>query len=78
MRALILSNADVRAALSPDACEAAMSEVLAARARGEASNPLRSVSAPPGAHGLMGLMPAYAGGGAGAGGAGGRFSVTIS
>ena len=39
-----------------------MAAVLAARARGEAYNPLRSVIFPPGRPGFMGLMPAYAGG----------------
>ncbi len=59
MRVLVLSHADVLAALDPAACERAMADVLATRARGEAANPLRSVWAPPGASGLMGLMPAY-------------------
>jgi ornithine cyclodeaminase len=36
-----------------------MSEVLAARARGEAFMPLRSVMAAPGANGFLGLMPAW-------------------
>jgi len=36
-----------------------MAQVLVARARGEAFNPLRSVVAAPGAAGLMGLMPAH-------------------
>ena len=60
MRVLTLSNADIHAALSPAACEQAMAAVLAARARGDAFNPLRTVSAPPGAAGFIGLMPAYA------------------
>ncbi len=62
MRVLLLSDAEIHAALTPDACEQAMASVLAARARGEAYNPLRSVMTAPGAGGLMGLMPAYAGG----------------
>lgn len=62
MRVLILSDADVHAALSPEECELVMADVLAARARDEAYNPLRSVIFPPGAPGFMGLMPAYAGG----------------
>lgn len=61
MGVLILSYADVEAALAIDECERAMASVLAARARGEAFNPLRSVTVPPGAPGFMGLMPAYAG-----------------
>lgn len=68
MRVLTLSNADIHAALSPAECEAAMAGVLAARARGDAFNPLRSVSAPPGAAGFIGLMPAYASAAAAAGG----------
>jgi len=38
-----------------------MAGVLAAHARGEAYMPLRSVMAPPGASGFMGLMPAWRG-----------------
>ncbi len=60
MRVLTLSNADIHAALSPAACEQAMAGVLAARARGDAFNPLRTVTVPPGAAGFIGLMPAYA------------------
>jgi ornithine cyclodeaminase/alanine dehydrogenase-like protein (mu-crystallin family) len=60
MRVLTLSNADIHAALAPEACEQAMAAVLAARARGDAFNPLRTVTVPPGAAGFIGLMPAYA------------------
>jgi ornithine cyclodeaminase len=60
MRVLILSHADVHAALTPEACEQAMAQVLAAHARGQANMPLRSVWMPPDADGLMGLMPAHA------------------
>jgi ornithine cyclodeaminase/alanine dehydrogenase-like protein (mu-crystallin family) len=74
MGVLILSYADVKAALAPDECEQAMASVLAARARGEAYNPLRSVTVPPGAAGFMGLMPAYAAGG-GEGGEAGAFGL---
>ncbi len=56
---LILSHADVHAALSPEACAEAMRDVLAAHARGETYMPLRSVMRPPEAAGLMGLMPAW-------------------
>jgi ornithine cyclodeaminase/alanine dehydrogenase-like protein (mu-crystallin family) len=62
MRVLILSHADVVEALAPEECEAAMSEVLGARARGETQMPLRSVMMPPAAAGFMGLMPAWRGG----------------
>jgi ornithine cyclodeaminase/alanine dehydrogenase-like protein (mu-crystallin family) len=59
MRVLTLSNTDIHATLSPSACEQAMAGVLAARARGDAFNPLRTVTIPPGAAGFIGLMPAY-------------------
>lgn len=61
MRVLVLSHRDVLAALPPAACAEAMAEVLAARARGEAYMPLRSVMIPPGAAGFMGLMPGWRG-----------------
>jgi ornithine cyclodeaminase/alanine dehydrogenase-like protein (mu-crystallin family) len=61
MRVLILSHADVLAALPPDECAEAMAAVLAAHARGEAFMPLRSMMKPPSAAGLMGLMPAWRG-----------------
>jgi ornithine cyclodeaminase/alanine dehydrogenase-like protein (mu-crystallin family) len=61
MRVLILSHRDVVAALPPQACAEAMAAVLAARARGETHMPLRSIMAPPGAAGLMGLMPGWRG-----------------
>jgi ornithine cyclodeaminase len=60
---LILSHDDVVAALTPAACIEVMADVLAARARGEAFMPLRSVMAAPGAEGFMGLMPAWSSGG---------------
>jgi len=59
MRVLVLSHDDVLAALPPAECAAAMGEVLAAHARGEAFMPLRSVMMPPGAKGFMGLMPGW-------------------
>ena len=79
MRVLTLSNADIHAALSPADCERAMAGVLAARVRGEAFNPLRTVTLPPGAAGFIGLMPAYvsasAAGEAGPGYAGAAFGL---
>jgi ornithine cyclodeaminase/alanine dehydrogenase-like protein (mu-crystallin family) len=57
---LVLSDADVHAALTPEACERAMAEVLIAQSTGAAYAPLRNVMMPPGAPGFMGLMPAYA------------------
>ena len=57
---LVLSHADVHAALAPDDCERAIVEVLIAQSTGAAYAPLRNVMIAPGASGLMGLMPAYA------------------
>jgi ornithine cyclodeaminase/alanine dehydrogenase-like protein (mu-crystallin family) len=57
---LVLSHADVHAALAPEACERAMAEVLIRQSTGAAYAPLRNVMMPPGAPGFMGLMPAYA------------------
>ncbi|MEA2148022.1 MAG: hypothetical protein QOG59_3609 [Solirubrobacteraceae bacterium] len=56
---LVLSGADVRRVLTPDDCIDVMATVLAARARGEAFMPLRSMMDAPGANGFMGLMPAW-------------------
>ena len=61
VRVLILSHDDVHKALTPDECAEAMASVLAAHARGEAFMPLRSIMAPPGAAGFMGLMPGWRG-----------------
>jgi ornithine cyclodeaminase/alanine dehydrogenase-like protein (mu-crystallin family) len=61
MRVLILSHRDVVAALPPQSFAEAMAAVLAARARGETYHPLRTVMRPPGAAGLMGLMPSWRG-----------------
>jgi ornithine cyclodeaminase/alanine dehydrogenase-like protein (mu-crystallin family) len=59
MRVLVLGHDDVLAVLPPVECADAMAAVLAAHARGEAFMPLRSVMAPPGAEGFMGLMPGW-------------------
>ena len=61
MSVLILSEHDVRALLDMEACVAAMEDVLARLARGELTNPLRTLMAPPGPA-AMGLMPAHAAG----------------
>jgi ornithine cyclodeaminase/alanine dehydrogenase-like protein (mu-crystallin family) len=60
--ALILGHADVTQALPMDECIEAMAAVLAADARGELHQPLRSVSVPPDSNGFLGLMPAHRGG----------------
>ena len=62
MKVLILTEADVHRLLSMDACIEAMADVLAALARGDALQPLRSILRPPGAPGLMASMPAWRGG----------------
>jgi ornithine cyclodeaminase/alanine dehydrogenase-like protein (mu-crystallin family) len=59
---LVLSEHDVRRLLDMESCVEAMAEVLAALARGELYQPLRSVARPPDAPGFMGLMPAHRGG----------------
>src|SRR5256885_2730244 len=61
-RVLVLSHADVAQALPMDGCIEAMAGVLAAHARGELHQPLRSVTRPTGSEGFMGLMPSYRGG----------------
>jgi ornithine cyclodeaminase len=59
MRLLVLSGTAVREVLGFRRCAEAMREALAARARGEVFQPLRSVLMPEGAAGFMALMPAY-------------------
>jgi ornithine cyclodeaminase/alanine dehydrogenase-like protein (mu-crystallin family) len=61
-RALVLGHADVVSTLPMDECIDAMASILAAYARGEVHQPVRSVSAPPASEGFMGLMPAHRGG----------------
>jgi ornithine cyclodeaminase/alanine dehydrogenase-like protein (mu-crystallin family) len=58
---LVLSEHDVREVLDMESCVAAMETILARLARGELTNPLRSLMSPPGPT-AMGLMPSYAGG----------------
>jgi ornithine cyclodeaminase len=59
MPLLVLSAAQVHELLGYAECAAAMREVLIARAKGEVFQPLRTVLQPPGAAGLVGLMPSY-------------------
>lgn len=61
---LVLSQAEVEALLPVAECIEPMARALAALARGEAFQPLRTIVRPPGAAGLQALMPAYAGGAA--------------
>ncbi len=57
MQILILNHDEVARLLPMDACIDVMAGALAALSRGEAHLPLRTVVRPPGAKGLMGLMP---------------------
>ncbi len=59
MQLLVLSAGAVRAVLGYARCADAMRAALAARARGEVFQPLRSVLKPDGAAGFMALMPSY-------------------
>jgi ornithine cyclodeaminase/alanine dehydrogenase-like protein (mu-crystallin family) len=56
---LVLGDRDVRECLPMAECVEAMERVLAGLARGELYQPLRPVFRPPGAPGLIGLMPAH-------------------
>jgi ornithine cyclodeaminase/alanine dehydrogenase-like protein (mu-crystallin family) len=59
---LVLTYDDVERLLPMDECIDVMADALAALARGEMFQPLRSIAKPPDAGGLIGLMPAYRGG----------------
>ena len=59
MSLLVLSYDDVAQLLPMEECVDVMEEALAALARGEMFQPLRSITRPPDATGLSGLMPAY-------------------
>ena len=63
MNLLVLSAAEVEELLTMEDCVAAMEDALAALARGELYQPLRSVHRPPDGAGFIGLMPAYRAGG---------------
>jgi ornithine cyclodeaminase/alanine dehydrogenase-like protein (mu-crystallin family) len=56
---LVLSAADVHAALDYADCAAAMRRALTALAAGRAQQPLRTVIKPDGAAGIVALMPAF-------------------
>jgi ornithine cyclodeaminase/alanine dehydrogenase-like protein (mu-crystallin family) len=59
MKLLVLGAGDVHRLLAYDECADAMRDALAALARGQVHQPLRTIIRPPGAAGLMALMPAY-------------------
>ncbi|HLM24077.1 MAG TPA: ornithine cyclodeaminase family protein [Pyrinomonadaceae bacterium] len=59
MKILILDSAEVRELLSMRDCIELMADALAALARDEIFQPLRTIIRPPQARGLLGLMSAY-------------------
>ena len=59
MEVRILTAAEVETLLPVEACIPIMAEVLAALARGQVSQPLRTIFRPPGAAGMLVVMPSY-------------------
>ena len=59
MKILVLDNRQIRELLPIAECIELMADALAALARGEVYQPLRTIVRPPEARGLLGLMPAY-------------------
>ncbi|MEN3328433.1 MAG: hypothetical protein V7638_3240 [Acidobacteriota bacterium] len=59
MKILVLDNRQIRELLPMTECIELMADALAALARGEVYQPLRTIVRPPEARGLLGLMPAY-------------------
>ena len=59
MKILILDSARIRDLLPMEECIELMADALASLARGEVFQPLRTITRPPEARGLLGLMPAY-------------------
>jgi ornithine cyclodeaminase/alanine dehydrogenase-like protein (mu-crystallin family) len=66
MKILVLDNRQIRELLPMTECIELMADALAALARGEVYQPLRTIVRPPEARGLLGLMPAYRAGEQGA------------
>ena len=64
MKILILDQTEVERLLPMPECITVMAEALSALARGEMHQPLRTVVHPPGAHGVIAMMPAYRSGAA--------------
>jgi len=62
MKILILSHDEIVKLLPMNECIAVMREALIALAAGEAHQPLRTITRPPGAAGAMALMPSYVSG----------------
>ena len=59
MQTLLLSDRDVVKLLPMAECIEVMAEALADLSAGQMHQPLRTIVRPPGAIGLMGLMPSY-------------------
>lgn len=59
MKILVLDNRQIRELLPMTECIELMADALAALARGEVFQPLRTIIRPPEARGLLGLMPAF-------------------
>ena len=66
MKILILDTRQIKQLLSIVDCIELMADALSALARDEVHQPLRTIVRPPGARGLLGLMPAYRSGERGA------------
>lgn len=66
MKVLILNSSQVKQLLLIVDCIELMADALAALSRDEVYQPLRTIVRPPGARGLLGLMPAYRSGERGA------------
>lgn len=69
MKVLILNTKQIRELLPMTECIELMADALAALARGEVFQPLRTIIRPPEARGLLGFMPAFRAGERGALGA---------
>jgi ornithine cyclodeaminase len=74
---LVLDNAAIRAALTPDECEDAMVQALIAHAEGRGTFPLRMLTAPAGVGAALGLMPAHLAAGVGGPGSFGLKAVCL-
>jgi ornithine cyclodeaminase/alanine dehydrogenase-like protein (mu-crystallin family) len=59
MKILVLDNRQISELLPMTECIELMADALAALARGDVYQPLRTIVRPPEARGLLGLMPAY-------------------
>lgn len=62
MNVLLLSHDEVVALLPMGECISLMHEALVSLAKGQVHQPLRTIVRPPGAAGVMGLMPSYSSG----------------